>query len=155
MLCRSGGKAPCILELSGKRKWAVSFMLQFLYPWRKRPQYYWIGGFTAGLDVMAKRKITWHFWQMKPGHPVFQPTASLLTELFWLIYEHFKCTQTIETACLYFLYKIHIATSTKFENKFYFEQWVIMQNCHSLTRTLILAKENSKYSSERYLSLSL
>lgn len=55
----SGGIVSCILNLSTRLKWMVSFMPHPPYPWGNSTRNNWIEGWvshTPGLDVVVKRR---------------------------------------------------------------------------------------------------
>jgi len=78
----SGGMAPCILHLSTRWKWVVSFTAV-----ARAPRTYWIGGWLglrASLDV-GKRKKSHHgpCLELNRGLP-----AHSLVSIWWLSYPH-------------------------------------------------------------------
>jgi hypothetical protein len=86
MYWRSGGITPCILDLSTRWRWVVSFMPQPLYPRERVPGTHCIGGWVgpkASLDAVVKGKIPSHYWDLNPCYSVHSPVL-----YHWAILAH-------------------------------------------------------------------
>jgi hypothetical protein len=66
---RSGGIAPCILDLGTRWRWVVSFTARPLYPPEKETlvpmMRGWVGP-RAGLDAVVRRKISSSYRDSSP-----------------------------------------------------------------------------------------